>query len=206
MSGLRFLKSPTTMKTSPILTLGALFGSCLIATASDAQLNPERPNHPDRPIPPEMIKKFDKDNDGKLSPEERQAMRAKMEERQKEALAKFDKDGDGKLSEDERKVMMAEMKTKMDERRKEMIAKYDADGDGKLNEEEEKKARAARQAEMFKSYDKDGDGKLSAEERAAIPKRLEGGPDHAPGAGGAGHRPGAAGAGGDSAPAKPPVE
>ncbi len=187
------------------MTLGALLGSCLIATATapataiakEAPSNPERSNHPDRPIPPEMMKQFDKDNDGKLSPEERQAMRAKMEERQKEMLKKFDKDGDGKLSEEERKAMYEEMKTKMEERRKEMLSKYDADGDGKLSDEERKKAREAHQAEMLKHYDKDGDGKLSEEERAAMPKRLEGGPDH---------RPGAGGPGGDAGPVKPSVE
>ena len=70
-----------------------------------------------------MLKKFDKDGDGKLSEEERSAARAEMQkrreadgqkgsrgERRAEMLKKFDKDGDGKLSEEERSAMRAAMK------------------------------------------------------------------------------------------------
>ncbi len=49
-----------------------------------------------------MLKKFDKDGDGKLSTEERKAL---MKSRKAEMLKKFDKDGDGKLSAEERKAM-----------------------------------------------------------------------------------------------------
>lgn len=98
----------------------------------------ERPPH-DGPSREEIIKKFDKDGDGKLNDEEEaaaraamQAKRAGMEGKYKEMLAKFDKDGDGKLSEDERKAM-----------KKEMLAKFDKDGDGELNEQERKAMREA---------------------------------------------------------------
>ncbi|QDU27017.1 EF hand [Anatilimnocola aggregata] len=71
----------------------------------------------------EMLKKFDKDGDGKLSEDERASLMAAMKERGgrpggpgagkrgpggpgrpnfAELMKKFDKDGDGKLSEDER--------------------------------------------------------------------------------------------------------
>ena len=67
----------------------------------------EAPETPQGPPPPELVKKFDKDGDGKLSEDERKAMReamqAKMEERHKEMLEKYDADKDGKLSEEERK-------------------------------------------------------------------------------------------------------
>ena len=81
----------------------------------------------------EMLKKFDKDGDGKLSPEERQAMRearkAEFEARHAEMLKKFDTDGDGQLSETERQAMR-------EARKAEMLKKFDKDGDGKLSDEE----------------------------------------------------------------------
>jgi hypothetical protein len=131
--GLLFTKPTATMKTKTWMTLGALAGTCLIATAQDEQQRPNRPQRPMGPPPPELVKEFDKDGDGKLSEDERKAMheavRARMEERRKEMLAKYDTDGDGKLSpEEEAKAREA--------RRAEMLKKYDKDGDGQLSEEE----------------------------------------------------------------------
>ena len=100
-----------------------------------------------RPSREEIIKKFDKDGDGKLSDEEKAELRKKMAERSGGGrklppflMKKFDKDGDGKLSDEEK----AEARKTMEARRKEMIGKFDKDGDGKLNEEERKAAMAAR--------------------------------------------------------------
>lgn len=74
-----------------------------------------------------MLKKFDKDGDGKLSDEEKAAMKAEMQKRRGEGgkgpdaarraemMKKFDKDGDGKLSEEERAAMRAEMQKKRGE-------------------------------------------------------------------------------------------
>ncbi len=112
------------------MILGTLAGTCLIATAQD---EPKRPKRHMGPPPPELVKKFDKDGDGKLSDEEKQtmheAMQARREERRKEMLEKFDTDKDGKLSpEEEEKAREAH--------RAEMIKKFDKDGDGKLSEEE----------------------------------------------------------------------
>jgi Ca2+-binding EF-hand superfamily protein len=53
-----------------------------------------------------LMKKYDKDGDGKLNKEERNAL---MNGRKK-ALEKFDGDGDGKLSEDERKKLYEHLK------------------------------------------------------------------------------------------------
>lgn len=71
----------------------------------------------------EMLKKFDKDGDGKLSDTEKKTLRAEMQSRQggkdrrqwtpeqrAEMLKKFDKDGDGKLSDDERNAAREAMK------------------------------------------------------------------------------------------------
>ena len=99
-----------------------------------------------RPSREEVMKKFDKDGDGKLNEEEKAELRKQMAERGAGRkvppfiMEKFDKDGDGKLSEDER----AEARKAMEARRAEMIEKFDKDGDGKLNEEERKAAMASR--------------------------------------------------------------
>ena len=100
-----------------------------------------------RPSREEIIKKFDKDGDGKLSDEEKAELRKKMAERSGGGrklppflMKKFDNDGDGKLSDEEK----AEARKAMEARRKEMIVKFDKDGDGKLNDEERKAAMAAR--------------------------------------------------------------
>ena len=92
-------------------------------------------DRPSRPSKEEIIKKFDKDGDGKLSEEEKAEIRKSMANRKPPAhiIEKFDKDGDGKLSDEER----AEI-------RKEMMAKFDKDGDGKLSPDERKAAMEAR--------------------------------------------------------------
>lgn len=106
------------MKITKLFVTAALLGSAAFATAQD---KPKRPPHP-----PEVLEKFDTDKDGKLSKEEREAMRA---EREKEMLEKYDADKDGKLSDEEKAVAKEDHK-------KEMLAKFDKDGDGKLSEEE----------------------------------------------------------------------
>jgi Ca2+-binding EF-hand superfamily protein len=96
-----------------------------------------------RATPPEVLKEFDKDGDGKLSEEEakaaRQARQAKAEEARKKMLEKYDADKDGKLSDEERKTMRTELEAK----RKALLEKYDADKDGKLSPTEIKAARDA---------------------------------------------------------------
>lgn len=90
-----------------------------------------------------ILKKFDKDGDGKLSEEERAEARksfggGRPPRPPAELIKKFDKDGDGKLNEEERAALREEGQ----KRRKEMVEKFDKDGDGKLNEEERKAAFA----------------------------------------------------------------
>lgn len=85
-----------------------------------------------------MIKKFDKDGDGKLSKEEKAAMQTER----KAILAKYDTDKDGKLSKDERTGAM-------DTWKKEMNAKYDTNKDGELQAEEKKALRKAGEKPPF---------------------------------------------------------
>jgi hypothetical protein len=115
------------MKTIKALTaLTILLGTCLIAGAEG---KPDKPHR--KGPPPEMLKKFDKDGDGTLSKEEKDAMREAMKELHKDKAKEFDKDGDGKLSEAEREAMK-------EARKAEFLKKFDTDGDGKLSDEERK--------------------------------------------------------------------
>lgn len=117
----------------PLMTLGALLGTCLFVSAQDG--GQQRPQRPQRQLPPELIKQYDKDGDGQLSDDERKAMRdamqAKREEQQKALLEKYDADKDGKLSKEEMDKARADHEA-------ELLKKYDKDGDGKLSEEERK--------------------------------------------------------------------
>jgi EF hand len=120
------------MKSTQLIMLAALVGTCSLATAQD------KPEHSKRPIPEEILKKYDKDGDGKLSEAEHTAMaadrKAMGEKRRQEALKKYDKDGDGKLSEAERQTMRDEMEAT----RKAFMEKYDTDKDGRLDPAEKK--------------------------------------------------------------------
>ncbi|MEO8617555.1 MAG: hypothetical protein ABI600_20660 [Luteolibacter sp.] len=128
------------MKTTKLITLAALLGTCAFAAAQDEAKRPERPK---REIPPELLKQFDTDHDGKLSDAERtamqEAMKAKAEERKAKMLEKYDSDHDGKLSDAEREVMHTDMEAK----HKAILEKYDANKNGKLDPEEVAAARAA---------------------------------------------------------------
>lgn len=116
----------------------------------------------------EMLKRFDKDGDGKLNDQEQAAAKQAMQDRG--GRPGLPGAGDGKL-------------------REEAIKKFDKDGDGKLNEEERAAAKKAFEdrggrpgqpgaegkgrEEVLKRFDKDGDGKLNEEERAAAKKAFE---------------------------------
>jgi Ca2+-binding EF-hand superfamily protein len=123
--------------TTSLLAITVLIGSSCFATAQ------EKPKRPERPIAAEILKKFDKDADGKLSEEERAAMKEDRKQMKgkpsDEILKKFDKDADGKLSDEEK----ATMKTEMEAKRKMLFEKYDANKNGKLDPEEAAAARAA---------------------------------------------------------------
>lgn len=119
LAGLPNSQPITTMKTTPLMILGALAAA---ASFASAQEKPKRGDGP--PVPPEVLEKFDADKDGKLNKEEREAARAAREK-------EFDKDGDGKLNDEERKAMR-------EDAHKKMLEKFDTDKDGKLSEEERK--------------------------------------------------------------------
>jgi len=126
------------MKSTNWITLAALLGTCSFAAAQD-----EKPARQQRELPEAIVKKYDKDGDGKLSDEERKGMRDEMQaerkKRQEEVLKKFDKDGDGTLNDEEKAAAAADAEAK----RKEFLEKYDTDKDGKMSREEMQAARAA---------------------------------------------------------------
>ncbi len=74
-----------------------------------------------------VLQRFDKDADGKLSPEERQAARDALVDR---ILKRFDADGDGKLSRDELAAAIVALRNKFQEARERRAGKGPAAGRG----------------------------------------------------------------------------
>jgi Ca2+-binding EF-hand superfamily protein len=163
------------MKTKTLIVVVTALGIAGVTYAQEPSR--DRKNRVDRPIPPEVLEKFDTNKDGKLDETERQAMRESYRNREggmdKRMLERFDKDGDGKLSGEEKEAMKAERKAKQEAFEKEMIQKFDKDGDGKLSEEERAEAKKAMRGE----YEKRGKGK-DGEKRK---EKRDGGGNEAPG-------------------------
>ncbi len=117
---------------------------CLFAGTSFAQDETKKSGKRQK-----LLERFDKDGDGKLSPEERalakQAKKAHI-------LKRFDADGDGKLSPTER----------------------DAARKARQNRGQKHASKQQKRQKLLKRFDTDGNGKLSAEERAAAKKARQG--------------------------------
>lgn len=116
------------------------------------------------PMFEEILKKFDKDGDGKLSDAEKAEAKAALDARksewEKKVIAEFDKDGDGKLSDEEKAAAKAAHQANMEERKKMVMQKFDKDGDGKLGEAEKVEAMKFMQEHKgeFKGGDKPAAG------------------------------------------------
>ncbi len=173
------------MKTKFLIFVLAIFGAACFGQADCKKACPA-----EKAPPPHLLKKFDKDGDGKLNEQERAMARQCMEKKiaelkekrkqhLKKVIEKFDKDGDKKLSEEELSAFLNEQRKMFRKMRdpkrhclpKEIIAKFDKDGDGELNKEERQamfKDAKERRAAFIKKFDKDGDGKLSEEEKEAM--------------------------------------
>jgi EF hand len=66
----------------------------------------------------EVIKKYDKNNDGQLDDTEKAAMSEDLKKTRREAqLKKYDKNGDGKLDDAEKEAMREDMKKRVEERK-----------------------------------------------------------------------------------------
>lgn len=162
-----------------------------------AQQTTSAPDDTPMSVKIQLLKKFDKDGDGRLNEQERaEAMKAIKEKsaslnelREKNVqsvIKRYDKDGDGKLDQTELAAFLEEQRKMFENMRsrrfrnmqvpKEILAKYDKDGDGKLSPQERRamfEDAHKRRAELVKKYDKDGDGKLSDAERDALIKDPE---------------------------------
>lgn len=121
------------------------------------------------------MQKFDKDEDGKLNPEEFAAFRRAMAKMRgpkgpsKKILEKYDTDKDGKLSKEERQAMKEDRKANQKdkepltdeqkaERRAKQLAKFDTDKDGYLSKDELVAMRKAKQGKKGQKAQKSGKG------------------------------------------------
>ena len=159
------------MNTTLTMIALALAGTLAVQAQEPApEGKPER--RPNRGTPPEVLKEFDKDGDGKLNDEEakaaREAMQARREEARKQMLEKYDTDKDGKLSAEEHK--------KMAEDRKALVEKYDANKNNPLDPEEVKAARDAGEPMWLlrAGGGRRGEGGPQGEGRPNRPRRGEG--------------------------------
>ncbi len=146
------------------------------AAPGDGEKKPGGPGGPGREA---MIKKFDKNGDGKLDQDEMKAAREAMGDRKPGAGAPGGKPGEGGRP--------------SPEQMKELMKKFDKNGDGKLDDGEKAAARESfmkmrggagapggkpgeggpnREA-MIKKFDKNGDGKLDDGEKAAAKEAFE---------------------------------
>jgi len=127
----------------------------------------------------EMMKRFDKDGDGELNEEERQAIREEFGNRRGRGddqmrqliMRRYDTDGDGELSDAEREVARADFTQMREQIQAKIVPQYDLDGDGELNEQEREAARPAFRAEFeriraFAVLDEDGSGDVNPIELA----------------------------------------
>jgi Ca2+-binding EF-hand superfamily protein len=128
----------------------------------------------------ELIARFDKDGDGQLSEEERQAAIKDFEEQQRqETLQKYDQDGDGKLSAEESAAMREDMRQQAQPWKQltdRLAARlFDADEEDQLTEQGKADAKEFQKKlqELGKEYDRrfndlDGDGNVTQEERRQV--------------------------------------
>jgi Ca2+-binding EF-hand superfamily protein len=110
------------MNTTVLTTILGLALGGWVARGAEGEPKPKP-----APALPDWVKKYDKNGDGKLDPEERAAL---QKERQAEMLKKYDKNSDGKLDEAERKAMAEERRKERDE----AIAKRQAEQQKKQQE------------------------------------------------------------------------
>jgi Ca2+-binding EF-hand superfamily protein len=147
------------MKTKTLTIIAA----AALGLVTSVQAEQGKPAHGDHKILGEIIARFDKDGDGKLSKEERQEARAAHKQKM---LDHFDKDENGELSAEEKKAMRGQMKKKM-------LDRFDKDGDGELSKEE--------RVEMRRAFPRRPGG---PQHRGKSPRPGKGGGDfEAPGAG-----------------------
>jgi Ca2+-binding EF-hand superfamily protein len=123
----------------------------------------------DRPQYQELLKRFDRDGDGRLNEQERQLMRQEVQKRssqnnanrpsREEVIKRYDKNGDGRLDAQELAALRAQIAKTRDgagnrpsnDNRREgtnnrgLIERFDTNKNGRLDPDEQQKAREAMQ-------------------------------------------------------------
>jgi len=122
------------MKKTHIITISTTLALMLTASAEKGEKKgPKRDSEIPKAVKEYILEKYDTDDDGELSDDEKETLKADIdeavEERKKNALENFDADDDGKLSKEEREAVRAAKKAQM-------LKEYDADGDGELSKDE----------------------------------------------------------------------
>jgi len=123
-------------------------------SAADASGRPDDEHHRagrgGPPDPAELVKRFDKNADGKLQVSE-------LPEQMQKFMGKADANADGVIT-------VEELKAGEEKMRAEHLAKVDTDHDGKVSPEERKAAFEKFAEERFAKMDKNNDGALSKDE------------------------------------------
>lgn len=121
-----------------------------------------------------LLKKYDRDGDGKLNKEERARFKADYKAHRAKGSKKFD----GNLSEEERaqrEIIKASMEEARAQSKADLLDRFDQNGNGKLEGNELKKLKeiqlSIRWQKLLDKHDQDGDGKLSEEEAAPLKAR-----------------------------------
>lgn len=99
----------------------------------------------------ELLKRYDKNGDGKLDENEKAAAKMEMQKAREEigprirqrVMERFDADHDGKLNDAEMKAAIADLLT-----RPMVVKRFDANGDGKLDDAEKAQAEQALRARL----------------------------------------------------------
>jgi len=150
--------------------------ACLVGFAAWANAADE-PKKERKPVDRQaLIKKYDKDGDGKLNEEEKKNAFKEIGKgvrelpNREELLKKYDANKNGQLDPEEKEKARKELGARAGKSREELLKKFDKDGDGKLSDAEREAARkdgrkgASVSPDVLKKYDADKDGKLSREE------------------------------------------
>ena len=145
------------MRFTGLACLIVVLGSAYWTLAEDNE-RPGRPGSDRR----ELLKRFDKNGDGRLDEEERAAARRQRGKKGKgrfaEVLKRFDKDGDGKLNDEERAQA----------RRAREQGNPQRGGAGRRRPEQPR----LNAQNIMRRFDKDGDQKLNREELSALLQAL----------------------------------